>query len=320
MSLNSIFDDCDEQQATKKTAGMIQQNEVQLFAVIAELGEQLTQAVNYNSTVLAKVINGLGANLKRRINANGKMLANPVDAIYNTLTAKVSENGAVLQQTAGQISTALQAAVQGTAAIGQGAAVPAVLSPVVATGQTEGDDSDQTQGQATEQAVATPQAINQPQETQAATGQGVSQATNPVQSAVNQILPLLGQLQSATDIPSQYSQVLEQLGSLIGGLNGYEEPVCPPAQTVTTPSQGTTTQQGGNLSITPTILPPVDLDQPLAFKFAPDDSPWIQQATAFYGPFLSDWLAAPMPESLTQTRESAFNPQPLQPDPQYNIS
>jgi hypothetical protein len=34
---------------------------------------------------------------------------------------------------------------------------------------------------------------------------------------------------------------------------------------------------------------PVDLDEPLAYRFAPDDAPWKQQAESFYGSWLADY-------------------------------
>jgi hypothetical protein len=43
---------------------------------------------------------------------------------------------------------------------------------------------------------------------------------------------------------------------------------------------------GGNGSISPPLLVPVDLDQPLAWLYSPDDAEWKQEAIGWWGEFL----------------------------------
>jgi hypothetical protein len=58
-----------------------------------------------------------------------------------------------------------------------------------------------------------------------------------------------------------------------------------------------------------TLDVPIDLDQPLAFRFAPDDSAWQSNAESFVGGWLSNWDNAPSIASLFQQRDQIQPPQ-----------
>jgi hypothetical protein len=55
-------------------------------------------------------------------------------------------------------------------------------------------------------------------------------------------------------------------------------------------------------------LPPVDFDQPLAFRFAPDDSPWIANARIWYGDWINKFLDSPTADYYIREGVSSMTP------------
>jgi hypothetical protein len=93
-----------------------------------------------------------------------------------------------------------------------------------------------------------------------------------------------------------------------GGGGGGTSPIKIPVQ-VNAGGGGGVTQSGGG-STEPSDLPPVDLDQPLAFIFSADDSYWKQSAISFYGDGLGQMVSqrteADMFQWISQLNMSLF--------------
>jgi hypothetical protein len=243
---------------------------MQLLGVIERLYDGLKERIDHQDRELAKVSKALRASLARRTAQNQKLLDVVVGALESQLATAISEGQATLNtvldstREKGSVAAAPAAPVSTGVAPGGLIESPSTsppLPPVAAVGAAAPEffaGSDVTTG-AVDYLLSLVSFLGGP-----ATATFASQQLSELSA---------GRLPRA-EIPQGL------LSHLVRGMQGSPTQAAP----IAAPSQG---DAGGGFG-----LPPVDLDQPLAMKFSPDDNPWKAQAAAFAGPWLQDFFAA----------------------------
>jgi hypothetical protein len=282
MSTYDIYTPCDECPLPHQLIENIGNAYTAVTNVGIEITNALTAQVSLLTREVADLVKRARSPLRRTMDANNNVLGTVIEDITAMLSTANVENRATLNQLIVQLQQIEDSNAAATSS--QAPATSTTVPPVVTSSAPAGVTGSTTQLQHT----MSPLPID-PCE-----GKAIAKYLGAITQWTLTAVYSDGQGGLLIDQAGLHSQIAAWLQA---------SALCPePEKVVKPPDLQHPTKPFRSADTFPSV--PVDLDQPLAFKFASDDSPWKAQAEAFYGGWLSDWDAAATLNELFSARDA----------------